>query len=146
MKDLTDTKLYFWPYDIFGYLLPGFVVMIPLIEFNTRVRGLFTERFSETSILDVEAIVGVAYTLGHIVAALSSLVLERFVLKFSHGYPGTQVFVIEPARRPRWKAFILFFFPGHCHPYPPQFIRRYFLLYNITESSTRMSTLRQRPA
>ena len=33
MKDLTDTKLCFWPYDISGYLLPGFVVMIPLIEF-----------------------------------------------------------------------------------------------------------------
>ena len=130
MKELTDSKLYFWPYDIFGYLLPGFVVMIPLIEFNTQVRGLFTERFSEKSILDTLAITGVAYTLGHIVAALSSLFLERFVLKLSHGYPGNQVFVLEPKTRSRWKSVLLSLLPGKCHRYPPQFVRRYLVLYN----------------
>lgn len=32
VKDGIDPKVYFWPYDIFGYLLPGFVVLLPLVQ------------------------------------------------------------------------------------------------------------------
>jgi hypothetical protein len=145
-KDLTDTTLYFWPYDIFGYLLPGFIVMIPLIEFHTGVRGLFIERFSERSILDALTLIGVAYTLGHIDAALSSLILERFVLKRSHGYPGNQVFLLDPKASSRWKSFLLWLLPGKCHRYPPQFVRRYLALYNRVFHQSVVSTTESRVA
>ena len=146
MEDPKDPKLYFWRYDIFGYLLPGFVVIVPLIEFNKNVRSLFTERFSESSILDVLTMVGVAYTLGHVIAAISSLFLERCVLKYTHGYPGTQVFVSDREKKPRWKAFLLWCIPGECHSYPTQFIHRYFLLYNNIFNQSIESTKESRVA
>ena len=40
------------------------------------------------------------------------------------------MFLSKPRDKPRWKSFFLWLLPGHCHPYPTQFVRRYFILYN----------------
>lgn len=131
MKDLIEPKIHFWPYDLFGYLLPGFVVLTPLIEFNKDVRDMFTARFSESSILDIAAITGIAYAVGHIIAALSSLILERFVLRYTHGYPASQVFRLDaPAQHCRLTELIFYAIPGKCHAFPSDFTKRYFEIYN----------------
>lgn len=130
MKDSADLKIYFWPYDIFGYLLPGFVVIAPLLEFDSEVRSLFKQRFSEHSILDVLALIGISYSLGHIVAALSSLFLERILLKSTCGYPGEQLFAKAQHRKHLRFAGLRRFFPGHCHSYPDEFIDQFCALYN----------------
>ncbi len=90
MSDKTDPKTYFWPYDIFGYLLPGVIAIAPLIEFHSGVRALFTLRYQSESIADnIVLIVGI-YVVGHIISAASSFLLERCFLRLSFGYPLAQ--------------------------------------------------------
>ena len=40
MSDGAGSKVYFWPYDIFGYLLPGIIVWAPLMQFHGSIRRL----------------------------------------------------------------------------------------------------------
>ncbi|MBR9802687.1 hypothetical protein GYB59_13815 [bacterium] len=89
-KTDSATGIYFWPYDIFGYFLPGVVVLAPLTQFHTDVRAIVVARFQEASLVDIAVLCIAAYVLGHIVAAVSSWFFERAILKFSFGYPVTQ--------------------------------------------------------
>ena len=120
MRDELNPKTYFWPYDLFGYLLPGFVVVFCLIEFNEHVRTFFTRRFQTNDLLDVATLVGVAYLTGHLVAALSSLVLEHLVLRNTVGYPSYQFF--GGVRKKRGGLWYLL--PGYSPPYSEGFKAR----------------------
>lgn len=130
MKDPKDLKFQFWPYDLFGYLMPGFVLVSPLIEFDSEIRSLFRQRFSEGSILDVLALIGIMYIAGHVVASLSSLILERGILKITCGYPGHQLFVKPNDRKSRAPEWLWRLVPGYCRSYPDAFIDHLFNLYN----------------
>ncbi|TWU51505.1 hypothetical protein [Rubripirellula reticaptiva] len=91
-KPYSATGIYFWPYDIFGYFLPGVVALAPLTQFHTDIRAIIVARFQTTSWVDIAMLCIVAYVLGHIIAAVSSWLLERVLLKYTFGYPVIQLF------------------------------------------------------
>ncbi|MEM6469736.1 MAG: hypothetical protein AAF802_09315 [Planctomycetota bacterium] len=92
MRDHLDARTYFWPYDFFGYLLPGVIVLVPLLQFQNHARQLFENRYQADSIIDNVVLLVSVYVLGHLVAAAASLILERIVLQLSFGYPLEQFF------------------------------------------------------
>lgn len=92
MADNSDPPVYFWPYDIFGYLLPGMIVVAPLTQFHSGVRDVIVGRYQSESIPDNVVLVILCYIVGHLVASLSSSVLERGFLQLTFGYPVTQMF------------------------------------------------------
>jgi hypothetical protein len=113
MSEKSDPKTYFWPYDIFGYLLPGIIAIVPLIEFHAGVRSLVQLRYNAESIADNLVLLVAVYVVGHIISAASSFLLERCFLRLSFGYPVAQflcgsnsgtiirrtvMFVVNPAR------------------------------------------------
>jgi hypothetical protein len=86
----SEPKTYFWPYDIFGYLLPGIVVIAPLIEFHSGVRSIFEARYQTESLADNVVLLIAVYVTGHIISGASSFLLERCLLRLSFGYPLNQ--------------------------------------------------------
>lgn len=92
MSEKSDSPIYFWPYDLFGYLLPGVVLIAPLTQFQREVRDAVTSRYQGDSISDHIIIVIVCYISGHIVASLSSSLLEKGLLNLTFGYPVVQFF------------------------------------------------------
>jgi len=90
MTSQQDVKTYFWPYDIFGYLLPGVIALAPLIEFHSGVRAIFEARYQPESIADNLVLLVGVYVIGHIVSAASSFLLERCFLRLTFGYPLNQ--------------------------------------------------------
>jgi hypothetical protein len=90
MSDKIEPKTYFWPYDIFGYLLPGVIAIAPLITFHDVIRSFFKTRYQSESIADNIVLLVAIYVVGHIISAASSLLLERGLLRLSFGYPLSQ--------------------------------------------------------
>ncbi len=95
----------FTAYDIFGYLAPGATLLltIGLIEAflrrtagiaHTPLRSSFellrptdsSKQLLETTVITL-ALVAASYILGHIVASLSSLFLDRILVYKGYGYP-----------------------------------------------------------
>jgi hypothetical protein len=73
-------------YDIFGYLLPGMLSIGCIFVFYRQATedvGLidaFTGNLCGVNVYSCAALVGVGYLVGHFVSALSSLVLEKWML------------------------------------------------------------------
>lgn len=98
MGDLQ--KVSFWPYDIFGYLLPGALVLVAGVLTNQSAYdlwiGLHTPGASRSLsglgafalLVDLAAM----YLAGHVIAAGSSLFLERLLLRLLLGYPTGHLF------------------------------------------------------
>ena len=122
----VDPKVYFWPYDIFGYLLPGLVVTVPLVQAHEDVRALFEDRFASDDWFDVAIFVAVPISLDIWWRASPVFVLERVVVQ-AYGYPTFQFFLPEAEGRWRrgWRWFksrlLRRVFPGYCHPYSHDF-------------------------
>jgi hypothetical protein len=128
----------FWPYDIFGYLLPGAVLSIAVGVANGAVdvvgaTGGTPERARVTPSL-AEAALGllIAYLAGHMVAALSSRLLEYEALRRFWGLPTALMFpqggagasVVRRWRRvARWFGARLLGIlqPSYRRPYSPAF-------------------------
>jgi hypothetical protein len=124
IPDLPRTP--FWPYDIFGYLLPGLIVLIALVgasqpDFPSRV----VQNLTTTDV--VLAILG-AYIIGHLMAALSSRLVERELLARLCGYP-TEIMLQLVAKQEhsrgkgrRLAAWIIRLVqPEYFRPYSAQF-------------------------
>jgi len=90
MSEIPNHRTYFWPYDIFGYLLPGIIVVAPLTQFNISVRRVIEERYQRESITDNLALLIVCYVVGHLISAVSSIALEHTLLRYTFGYPVSQ--------------------------------------------------------
>lgn len=91
MSDGASSKVYFWPYDIFGYLLPGIIVWAPLTQFHGSIRSIIENRYQRDSLSDNVILIVMCYVTGHLIAAVSSMILERGVLQI-FGYPLAQFF------------------------------------------------------
>lgn len=116
MSDRGDPRTYFWPYDIFGYLLPGIIAVAPLLEFQSNLRELFKERYQADSIMDNLVLIVGVYVIGHLISAAASFLLERVLLRLTFGYPLGQFicgrfagtaprrFVLELTHAYRWRA------------------------------------------
>jgi hypothetical protein len=99
----------FTPYDIMGYLVPGGVLLVVLGGFEGTVRQLAGEKvrihtpvYSALSRVVTEAAhngswsnqaltilvaITTAYVIGHIVASVSALAVDRWYVEKAHGYP-----------------------------------------------------------
>jgi hypothetical protein len=73
-------------YDIFGYLMPGLLSIICVYAFYRQAMekvGLidaFAGSFSKMNVYSFAALLGAGYLVGHFISALSSLVLEKWML------------------------------------------------------------------
>jgi len=108
LKDSIASNVTFWAYDIFGYLLPGLLILAAAWLTNCRLRNIVTEFPNMEYLASLAVLASVAYLTGHIVAALSSVVLERSFLKHAIGYPSQ--WLLSLADEKDYKLFKLF---GH---------------------------------
>jgi hypothetical protein len=100
----------FSSYDFFGYLANGFLIVCA------------TEyAFLGTSLAERDWKVGhavfyavLSYIIGHIVAHISSCLLEHCIVRKKLGSPEKTLF--EPQQK-TWQSF---FFPNFYHPFPPE--------------------------
>lgn len=87
LKDSFATNVTFWAYDIFGYLLPGILILFAMWLTNSNFRNILTSFPAIDYVLSLALLASLAYFTGHIVAALSSFLLERSLLKHVIGFP-----------------------------------------------------------
>lgn len=81
-------KMDFWPYEIFGYLTPGaFLTAVISINNQTARSVLLTIKSDHGVTASLAVFVVVSYVLGHMVSALSSLLLERIIVSNFLRYP-----------------------------------------------------------
>lgn len=106
MADSGTQATYFWPYDIFGYLLPGIIIWAPLTQFHMSVRSVIEARYNQDSVVDNALLIVVCYITGHLVAAVSSMLLERGCLRLTFGYPVTQM-LGEYSKGPFPRRFVM---------------------------------------
>lgn len=84
-------------YDFFGYLFPGLFVVLMILVFYSAdkitfdsVMRVFTENkdwFSSVSVLKMTSLIVISYIVGHVLAYVSSITIERFSL-WLWGYPS----------------------------------------------------------
>ena len=133
MKEITETKHVFWPYDVFGYLLPGAIVLSAIVTLDSPIRERVYELFSSGSWFHVIVLVVFSYITGHIVASLSSFLIERCYLKLFYGYPAAQFldeqtlirkFVQNTINNP-WLNLLRYpircIFPGYCEAWSEKY-------------------------
>lgn len=126
MKDDSSTKVSFWAYDVFGYLLPGAVLISVLAKANGSVYLLTAPHWESGKYIDYAVLVGIAYTVGHIISAFSSYILERVILRWLFGYPTILMFKDESVVRPWYERLVS---PGYFRPYSNQFQTKYSELF-----------------
>lgn len=145
-------KTTFWPYDVFGYLLPVLALAAGAVAANRHVGAallVWVYPGDELDLVALVAAVGIAYVVGHVVAAAASYTLERFVLVRLLRYPTVRLFPGLPASSPsahveepgwvskarelgrrlrsrlRWTAWpARFLVPGYYRPYSEAFRER----------------------
>ena len=119
-------------YSIFGYLLPGFFLTTLLVadydlsailrlhDNNTPVKletiksldlkvNYILDFFSSGTLSDFKFIpfllfLLLCYLLGHIVSAFSSFVIERFMVKWTMGFPST--ILVKGEQKVKWPIFL----------------------------------------
>src|SRR5689334_10923307 len=118
MKVPDTVKTAFWPYDVFGYLIPGVVVIASFTLSNSTISHSVSTHFDFERLHDVALAAGLAYLVGHAVAALSSRLLERLLLRRLWDYPTANLFPIAERKASRvagWIQQILD--PGYSRSY-----------------------------
>lgn len=94
-------KLPFTKFDFWGYLASGFLLLCAV---DTAMRfGLVGRK--DWTIAEGILAVSVCYVLGHIVAGLSSVLLERIVVHRVFGWPSASLFGASKA--PKWLRRLL---------------------------------------
>ncbi len=116
MKE-ESSKVSFWAYDIFGYLLPGLVLIIGLAKSIKWVYDNIHNQLISGSYADYVIILVVAYTIGHILSGLSSYALERLILRHILKWPTQQMFKPNDDTPKYYKIL----FPGYFRPYSKLF-------------------------
>lgn len=143
MKDELSPRGYFWPYDIFGYLVPGAVFLGATLLAWPKSREFVTLDPVWAAI----AFLTIAYILGHVIAALSSTLFERTIVKWLLGYPTERQFSdswvpktwfgkwLDKSKLGKWALhavnFLLF---GYFDPYSAAFQARFREIFTRTFS------------
>lgn len=121
MREEVNPKTYFWAYDIFGYLLPGVLVVVGFAKGNQWVHDNVSSHWNSSSVMNVVVLIGAAYVVGHLVAALSCYALERLALRWTLGYPTGRMF---SSTLPWWCYPLKICFPGYFRAYSKFFRER----------------------
>ena len=126
---MNDAKIFFWPYDVFGYLLPGCIVTAAIVYFDPQGQAALHD-LVEGKWAVVTVFVFISYIMGHLVAAASSWVVERVVVKLIWDYPARQM--LRSTDGPWFRRNILWWFTAHCRQFPPYYRGRLIALYRET--------------
>lgn len=119
IKEDLNPKTYFWAYDVFGYLLPGLMLLGGYILTNSSVdRRLHAVRPHNDWVAAV-VVLGGAYVLGHLIAAVSSFLLERLIVSRWLQYPTHHFFVRTSEPNKIGNALL----SGYLRPYSNDFRR-----------------------
>ena len=118
MREETSLKTYFWAYDIFGYLLPGLLVLVGFAKGNQWVSDSLFNLWESPDILKLIVLIGIAYVTGDLVAAVSSYLLERLILRWTLGYPTDRMFSDTLSW---WCLPLKMLFPGYFRAYSEGF-------------------------
>lgn len=118
-SDLTGTVKPFTIYDVFGYLVPGVTLLACIYAFEEAAKSFLGAHAPLHSLLtrlspakDAPAfaqacvtIVAVVFTyvLGHAIAGLSSLCIDRILIQKGHGYPY-EALLREPGEHTRHRV------------------------------------------
>lgn len=125
MEEQKSIGSYFWGYDIFGYLLPGAIFALAAAKTNTwvfdQVAGHWHSEGTTFGIyfIDLLVLVFFVYILGHIISGISSLILERWILRNTLKYPTGRMF--QDGEFPKVSMVKNLFFPGYFRAYSPAF-------------------------
>jgi hypothetical protein len=106
-------KIPFSVYDFFGYLAPGFVL---LAAFDFSSDGGWLLRDNQ-SVAMVFFWIAVAYFIGHLIAHISSILLEDVLVRRILTSPEVTLFI---HRKTRWR----YIFPGFYRQLPPETAKR----------------------
>jgi len=133
MEEKRISRIEFWPYDIFGYLLPGLIASAALICCNSSLQRLCSTLVKDNEFYVAIAIAISAYLIGHLIAALSSLFLERIIVRHTMKYPTERMFDRSKAgTRKAW------FYTSYSRPYSKEFIdlvdRKFMEVYGVIPS------------
>lgn len=104
-----DTKIPFTSYDFWAYLSAGFLLLFT-VDFVVGSKFLMRDNWSV-----VQGVVAFscAYTVGHVIASLSSFLFERLLVGKLLGYPKEVLFGTSKAPR-----FLKFLLPSYFQPLP----------------------------
>lgn len=125
MDSENKIKAYFWGYDIFGYLLPGAILALVAAKTNDwvyeQVIGHWHSSEATFSIYFIDFLVLIlfVYILGHIISGLSSLLLEKGILRRGLKYPTNRMF--QNGEQPKVSKFKDVIFPGYFRAYSEKF-------------------------
>lgn len=126
MRDYA--KVYFWPYDVFGYLLPGLVLLAVVAKTNAWAYHLYAGFWHAGELQNLLVIAGLSYVVGHAIAAAGSWTLERLLLRRTLRWP-TQRLLDQANEDGRLARLLLGLVPGYERPYSAAFrkqVRRRF--------------------
>lgn len=96
-----DQKIPFTSYDFWAYLSAGFLLLFA-VDISAGTNLLMRDRWT---VVQGVVVVSLAYTIGHIVAGLSSWVFERGLIGKVLGYPRTVLF--GSTKAPAWLRHLL---------------------------------------
>src|SRR4051812_32747337 len=123
----SGVRTYFWAYDIFGYLLPGLLMLLALTYPNQRGKVLLDELWTNAGRLQNAILILLAgYAAGHLVAAVSSWFLERQILRNAIRYPTEHLFGSAEGGN----FLTRFLLPGYFRPYSSEFRDRFNLRFS----------------
>jgi len=128
--DFPRVRIPFTSYDVFGYVIPGTILLVAIYLFEvwarheigtschtpiyTILKQARTIVFSQDWVLSIFLIfifLIIAYAIGHLIATLSSLVLDRILIYKGYGYPYKFLLNIKskknlqhPIRKPYYRG------------------------------------------
>jgi hypothetical protein len=152
MDEIKPSSLSFAVYDFFGYLLPGFFLICILLfeyDFGKAITYYLHNNLSFNKIYIHESsyklpylmkflswehiptdfklvpfilLIIFCYLIGHILAALSSTILEKFILSQLIGYPSNNLFEINRKDTSIWyRKFFRWLTKRYCQPFDTAF-------------------------
>lgn len=102
-------------YDIFGYFAPGLVFTISLsiflgylpnqslsgylIHLKTLLKWVTINKVWWLDTLFFISSIAIIYIIGHLISSISSLLIEKYILKKASGYPYEKLFRLKPSSR-----------------------------------------------
>jgi hypothetical protein len=116
----------FWAYDIFGYLLPGVLLLLTAVAANARIAAIAKRQIDTATAVHLTLLFIVAYIVGHAIAAISSRVLERVLLRRLWDYPTTPMFTAGGGKTVGKSS------DSYLRPYSPDFQRNFDKMFRAT--------------
>jgi hypothetical protein len=131
-KETKLTQSPFDLYDVFGYIVPGLILLISIVSLmfqygndlpirinyfmeNHTISSFDLKSMKESTpwwleITLLVTLLSIVYIIGHIIASISSLLIDKYLIRKISGYPSEILFKIENTDKFKKGYYKLFFF------------------------------------